>query len=73
LNPIVVPIRHSDEHQLSTKNSDSPQDAIELISSGGEEEVVEQEEKSVEPVISKYETKEALKKYTDKLNCMVYI
>ena len=42
-----------------------------LLSSGDEEENVKK--KSLEPVITKVENKEALKKHIDKLSCMVFI
>jgi hypothetical protein len=38
-----------------------------VVSSG------EEEEESLEPIITKVETKEALKKHTDKLCCMAFI
>lgn len=47
-----------------------------LLSSEDEDEdedEEEEEEYSLEPNITKMETKEALKKHTDKLCCMVYI
>lgn len=44
-----------------------------LLSSGDEDEEEEEEEDSLEPNITKMETKEALKKHTDKLCCMGYI
>lgn len=44
-----------------------------LLSSGDEDEVEDEDEDSLEPNITKIETKEALKKHTDTLCCMVYI
>lgn len=64
-SPVITPVKPIEIPSCSV-NPVSTQESIVLLSSGDEEENVKK--KSLEPVITKVENKEALKKHIDKLS-----